>query len=267
MEPIRVILLPGSVLPAERAYGRLIEALSPGVHAVAKELELYKGDDVPPGWSLDTEVAGVLREADALGWETFHLLGYSGGGAAALASAAKHPERLQSLALLEPAWAGNWDWSTAYAEHWRKFGQLEALPPEQYMPAFMRLQVRRDVVLQPPEAGPPPPWMAKRPAGIRAFMQTFKDYHLDRSRLAAFSKPVFFALGGLSHPDDFGEVAARLARVFFPDFHLEVFPARHHFNPPHRTEPGRLAEALRRHWASAEGRPEGQRLASGSQSL
>lgn len=62
----------------------------------------------------------VLREAGARGWETFHLVGYSGGGAAALAFAAKHPQRLQSLTLMEAAWAGNWDWSPARAGLWKK---------------------------------------------------------------------------------------------------------------------------------------------------
>lgn len=256
MEPIRVILLPGAVLPADLAYGSLIEVLGPDVQAVAKDLELYKGDAPPSDWTLDTEVDGVRKEADARGWQSFHLVGYSGGGAAALAFAAKHPERLQSLALLEPAWAGDWDWSPAYAEHRKKYDELESLPPEQFLPAFMRLGVKHDVVLPPAEPGPPPPWMGKRPAGIRAFLHTFKDYDLDRSKLAAFSKPVFYALGGLSSAEDYGEVAARLARVFFPDFHLEVFPRRHHFDPPHRVEPQRLAEGLRRHWALAEGEAE-----------
>ena len=251
MERSRAILLPGSVLPAAPAYDALVEALGPDVDAVAKELELYAEDSPPPGWSLDTEIDGVLREADARGWDTFHLVGYSGGGAAALAFAAKHPERLLSLALLEPAWAGNWDWSPAHAELWKAYEQLADLPPEQFMPAFMRLGVKPDVVLPPPPPGPPPPWMAKRPAGIRAFLETFKTYDLDRARLAAFSQPVFFALGGLSNPDDYGEIATRLSRVFFPDFHLEVFPKRHHFDPPHRVEPGRLAELLRGHWAQA----------------
>ncbi len=41
-----------------------------------------------------------------------------------------------SLALLEPAWAGNWDWSPAYAGSRKKYGQLEELPPEHLMPAF-----------------------------------------------------------------------------------------------------------------------------------
>lgn len=253
MGPVRVILLPGSVLPARPAYGALIEALGPEVQAVAKELELYAGDEPPPGWSLDTEIAGVLREADAHGWETFHLLGYSGGGAAALAFTAKHPGRLLSLALLEPAWAGNWDWSPAHAELWKQYGQLESLPPELFMDAFMRLGVKPDVVLPPRPPGPPPPWMAKRPAGIRAFLETFKSYQLDPGRLASFAKPVFFVLGGRSNPDDYGEIADRLATVF-PDFRLEVFPDRHHFDPPHRIEPGRLARLLREHWNWAERR-------------
>ena len=254
MESIRVILLPGSVLPVQPAYGELIKALGPDVHAVAKDLELYAGDEPPADWTLDHEVDGVLREADSLGWETFHLVGYSGGGAAALAFAAKHPDRLLSLALLEPAWAGSWDWSPAHAALWKQYEQLESLPPEQFLPAFMRLGVKPDVVLPPPPDGPPPPWMAKRPAGIKAFLRTFKTYDLDRARLAAFQPPVFFSLGGLSNPDDYGEIATRLARVFFPDFHLEVFPKRHHFDPPHRVEPERLAGLLRRHWEAAEGK-------------
>ncbi len=88
--------------------------------------------------------------------------------------------------------------------------------------------------------------MAKRPAGIRAFLETFKGYDLSRARLAAFAQPVLFVLGGRSNPDDYGEVADRLSTVF-PDFRLEVFPERHHFDPPHRIEPERLAGLLRKH--------------------
>ncbi|MCA4133998.1 alpha/beta fold hydrolase [Arthrobacter sp. M4] len=253
MEPKRVILLPGSVLPAEPAYGALINALGPDVDAVAKDLELYAPDEPPPGWSLDTEIEGVLREADSRGWDTFHLVGYSGGGAAALAFTAKHPERLESLALLEPAWAGSWDWSPAHRQLWEDYDELDLLPPDEFMAAFMRLGVKPDVVLSPPPPGSPPPWMSKRPAGIRAFMRTFKNYDLDREKLASFQRPVFLALGGLSNPVDYGEVAERLSKVFH-NFRLEVFEERHHFDPPHRIEPERLAGLLREHWKRAEAR-------------
>jgi pimeloyl-ACP methyl ester carboxylesterase len=249
--PFRVILLPGSVLPGDLAYGSLVAALGSVADAVVKELEVYATPEAPPDYTLDLEVAGVLRAADERGWERFHLVGYSGGGAAALAFAARHPERLASLALLEPAWAGRWDLSPAEQAFWRESDRLEALPPDQFMRTFMRLAVKPGVELPPPPQADPPPWMAKRPGGIRAFMKTFKTYELDRAALAGLDRPVYFALGGLSNPDQYGEIATRLSRVF-PDFELEVFEERHHFDPPHRIEPERLAGSLRALWRRAD---------------
>src|SRR2546427_4759954 len=251
MAPFRVILLPGSVLPAELAYGSLVAALGSGTDAVVKELEVYATPEAPPDYTLDLEVAGVLRDADARGWEGFHLVGYSGGGAAALAVAARRPERLSSLALLEPAWAGRWDLSPAEQAVWREYDRLEALPRDEFVRAFMRLNVKPGVELPPPPSGEPPPWMAKRPGGIRAFMKTFRSYDLDHGALARFDRPVYFALGGLSNPDQFGRIATRLSGVF-SDFQLEVFEDRHHFDPPHRIEPERLADSLRALWRRAD---------------
>ena len=102
-----VVLLPGGVLPAARAYAALLAALGDSVDAVAKDLEVYGAERPPPGDELDTEVDGIIREAAAHGFDRFHLVGYSAGGAASLAFAARHGGRLLSLALLEPAWAGN----------------------------------------------------------------------------------------------------------------------------------------------------------------
>ena len=247
MTLFRVIMLPGSVLPAEVAYGSLVAALGSDAEVVAKELEVYATDQAPRDYTLDLEIAGALREADGRGWDRFHLVGYSGGGAAALAVAARHPERLSSLALLEPAWAGRWQMSPAEQALWREYDGIETLPPDEMMRAFMRLNVKPSVELPPPPSGDPPPWMAKRPGGIRAFMETFRTYDLDRDALARFDRPVYFALGGLSNPDQFGETATRLSGVF-PDFRLEVFEERHHFDPPHRIEPKRLADSLRAVW-------------------
>ncbi len=53
-------------------------------------------------------------------------------------------------------------------------------------------------------------------------------------------------------------MAERLAGVF-SDFRLEVFAARHHFDPPHRVEPERVA-ALRALWDSARARLAGHGL-------
>ena len=247
MAPFRVIMLPGSMLPAELAYASLVAALGSDAEVVAKELEVYATDEVPRDYTLDLEIAGALREGDERGWDRFHLVGYSGGGAAALAIAARHPERLSSLALLEPAWAGRWELSPAEQALWREYDRVETLAPDQLMGAFMRLNVKPGVALPAPPPGDPPPWMAKRPSGIRAFMDTFRTYDLDRDALTRFDRPVYFALGRLSNPDQFGEIATRLSGVF-PDFRLEVFEERHHFDPPHRIESERLADSLRAVW-------------------
>jgi pimeloyl-ACP methyl ester carboxylesterase len=254
MAPFQVILLPGIVLPAGLAYGALLDVLGSEVEAVAKELEVYAKPEAPPDYSLELEVAGVLREADARGWERFHLVGYSGGGAATLAFAARYPERLLSIALLEPAWAGRWDLSPAEQALWVEHERLEALPADEFMREFVRLNLKPGVEPPPPPSGEPPPWMAKRPGGIRALTRTFKTYDLDRAALERFTRPVYYALGGLSNPDQYGEIVKRLQTVF-PDFELEVFEERHHFDPPHRIEPERLATSLRALWRRAEQAP------------
>lgn len=248
--PYRVVLLPGSVLPAEQAYAALLPELGERVAAVAKDLEVYAGDRPPADFSLDTEVQGILREADAHGFDRFHLVGYSGGGASALALAAVHGDRLSSLALLEPAWAGNerTPEEEALMEHFRA---LESLPPEEFMAGFMRLQLAPGVEPPPPPEGAPPPWMAKRPAGVRAFIDAFDAGDLDLGALRAFERPVYFALGGRSNPDYFGRMADRLAAIF-RDFTIETFPERHHFDPPHRIEPERLSNSLLALWQRAE---------------
>lgn len=185
------------------------------------------------------------------GFDRFHLVGYSGGGASSAAFAAAHPERLLSLALIEPAWLGNEGLGAEEQAVWRRFEQIMDLPPEQLMPAFVANQLAPGVEPPPPPAGPPPPWMAARPAGLRSFLETFLSSSLDLDRLRAFTKPVLFVLGGRSNPDYYGREAER-ARDIFPDFTLEVFEERHHFDPPHRIEPKRTAEVLRRLWARAQ---------------
>jgi pimeloyl-ACP methyl ester carboxylesterase len=249
MPVARTILLPGAVLPAELAYSSLIAALGSDVEAVAKDLELYATPQPPEDYSLDLEIDGLLREADALGWETFHLVGYSGGGAASLAFAAASPDRLASLALLEPAWAGRCDQSPVERAFWLEFDGLDTLADDEFMAAFVRLAVAPGVAVPtPPED--PPTWMANRPAGIRAFGRAFARDDLDPDALRSFDRPVYYALGALSNPDQYREIADRLGGVF-PDFELEVFEDRHHFDPPHRIEPERLARSLQAVWVRA----------------
>jgi pimeloyl-ACP methyl ester carboxylesterase len=211
---------------------------------------VYSEERPPPDFSLDTEVKAILREADLRGFARFHLVGYSGGGASSLAFAAVHGERLLSLALLEPAWAGNKRTGVEEAVM-QGFRALEPLPPDQYMAGLQRLQLAPGVEPPPPPVGTPSAWMAKRPAGLRAFIDAFDNGDLDVEALQAFDRPVYFALGGRSNPDYYGRMAERLAAIF-PDFSVETFPERHHFDPPHRIEPERLSKSLLALWRRAE---------------
>jgi len=247
----QVVLLPGGVLPAEPAYGALLAELRPDVDARPKELELYTTHAPPPDYSLATEVAGIDRVADDAGFERFHLVGYSGGGAASLAFAATRPERLLSLALMEPAFAGWQGMTEAERAHFERFRPLLDMDGPEMLATFQALQLAPGVEPAPPPPGPPPPWMATRPAGLHAMLRTFLGSDLDLPTLRRFDRPVWFALGGRSNPDYYALMAKRLANVF-PDFTVEVFPDRHHFDPPHRIEPARVAASLRSLWARAQ---------------
>jgi hypothetical protein len=88
-------------------------------------------------------------------------------------------------------------------------------------------------------------------ARYNAFIRAFEAADMDLDALRAFDRPVWFALGGLSNPDLYAPMRDRLATVF-PDFSAEAYAERHHFDPPHRAEPARVAAALRAHWARAD---------------
>ena len=76
---------------------------------------------------------------------------------------------------------------------------------------------------------------------------------MDLDALARFDRPVLYVLGGRSHPDYYARMVRRLEGVF-PDMTVGLFPERHHFDPPHRLEPARLAASLRTFWEIAEPR-------------
>lgn len=93
--------------------------------------------------------------------------------------------------------------------------------------------------------------MAKRANGIGAITRAFASHKLDRSALRAFNWPVLFILCRLSNPSLYGEIALR-SRTLFRNFKLEIFEERHHFDPPHRAEPERLAAILLDFWGRRE---------------
>jgi pimeloyl-ACP methyl ester carboxylesterase len=56
-----------------------------------------------PGYTAEVEREALRLTLEALGLERPHLVGWSGGGKAALEFATEYPDRVRSLALVEPA--------------------------------------------------------------------------------------------------------------------------------------------------------------------
>lgn len=243
------IFLPGIIAPAEVRYRALIGQLG-GVPSMLRDLAIYDGAEPPEGYSMSTELDALDRAADEAGLEEFHLFGHSGGGAVALAYAAERGNRLISLAVDEPASDFTSEGDAVYG--WPEFDEALALPADAAMSAFMRLQVAADVELPPPPEGPAPPWMAKRPAGIAAFVGMLRTHRVDEEQYRTFAAPVYFSRGSRTHPR-WVAMQDRLERVF-PDFIGEVFDGLHHLSPAHQTEPARVAPTLSAFWERAESR-------------
>src|SRR6476659_6170395 len=150
-----VVLLPGIIAPAAIRYGPLVERLD-DVNVIVRDLAVYDDDEPPPDFSIDTELVALDRAADAADFEKLHLYGHSGGGAVALAYAASRGDRVQSLAVDEPASDMTAEGDAVYG--WPDFDLALLLPPAESMGVFMKLQVAEDVVLPAPPPGDPPPW-------------------------------------------------------------------------------------------------------------
>ncbi len=238
-----VIFLPGIILPAALRYAPLIRELGDAVQPLTKELEVYALDVPPAEYSIDVEVEGLSRAADAAGFERFHLFGHSGGGAIALAYIAEHPQRVLSLAVDEPASDfSEVDCGVIAAEDAR----VAALPSDQQMLGFMQTNLAAGVQPPPPPPGPSPPWMSMRPAGTQAFVNALGRHRIVAGAWADFQGPVLFTHGSLSHPR-WASMRDRLAAAF-PEFNSELFEGLHHFTPYHQTEPALAASALGAHW-------------------
>lgn len=103
----------------------------PGVQLVAPDLPGHGASaHLAPGAEYTSGVAvnAVLDIADALGWETFSLLGHSMGAGIASLAAASVPERVQRLVVIE-ALGGLAETVERTADRWREaIAAARALP-------------------------------------------------------------------------------------------------------------------------------------------
>ncbi|HKF86291.1 MAG TPA: alpha/beta hydrolase, partial [Candidatus Limnocylindrales bacterium] len=97
-----LVLLHGASSSAAADFGRVLPALRGGFRTYAPDARGHAGTrwDAAAGFRYEWLVEDVLAFVDALGLETFHLLGFSMGGATALGFAARHSHRLRTLVLV-----------------------------------------------------------------------------------------------------------------------------------------------------------------------
>lgn len=245
-----VVCVPGSVAPAAERYRPLQNLVGDQAELFLKDLEVYREPKPPADYSIEEEVEAIDRLAASNHLDTFHLVGYSGGGFISLAYAGTRPQRLLSLGLFEPARIPGelTDPESAF------FGGLErtlaGLSGPDFMATFVREQVKPGAVLPPPPSGPPSPEMQKRPAGIAALIRAFDAYRFDRDLLREMQGPGYYGYGDLSHEEQ--ALKAGILAQLFPDIRVQRYAGVHHFVPADQIYTRAHADALLDLWARGE---------------
>lgn len=97
-----LVLLHGASSSGDADFGSLLPALGGAFRCLVPDARGHAGTrwDAAAGFRYEWLVDDLAAFVDALGLETFHLLGFSMGAATALGFAARHPERLRTLVLV-----------------------------------------------------------------------------------------------------------------------------------------------------------------------
>lgn len=239
--PPQTLLLPGILTPAEDRYRPLIAALGRDAEAIPKELEVYA-----PGrsasYGIRDELDGIDRAADAAGFETFHLVGHSAGGAIALAYVAARPGRVRTLALDEPA--------TDFSPEAQEAVAADARASAKGGPgAFAARLVRPGVRVPEPAAAPP----VDRVVGAATFSRALLRHRIDPRAFPRFPGPVLFTMG--TDSDLRWERMAERLQDSFGTFTVHRDAGRNHLEPGFVADPGAAASRLLALWRSSRGDP------------
>jgi pimeloyl-ACP methyl ester carboxylesterase len=242
-----VVWISPDTAPQGKSTGEFARRLAPRVNVSLVELAVW-GLDACARYDMDVEVAAVQALVDAAAVDRFHLFGFSAGGSVALATALAMPDRVLSVAVLEPASIGDDAWNPAEAAWQAELSRIRTLPADSCMPDFRRLLMR-------PGLEPPP---SRRSSGAWTSQAEKLEDMLERpgfasSDLAAFRGPALIVIGGQSNPR-WSLLADHLVDVM-PDARVAVFPTLSHFTPPYREQPEAFEQLLLPFWTQASSLP------------
>jgi pimeloyl-ACP methyl ester carboxylesterase len=245
-----VVFLHGGILPVSIQYAPLLKVLNSNIRPLLKELEIYHSGMPIKTYSLSTEVEALYRAVNKAKMDEFHLVSYSAGGTVALAFTSIYPDRVKSLALIEPVVIPNQEWFVDEADYWQQLKHAMSLPALQRVQEFMRVELRQGVPLPVQDFDESQPWMASCAVCLKAMVDTFRDFNLPYDQLKDFPCPVYLAVTEMSNPVEVRKAA--LLKKLFPVSRVEFYPYRNHFDPPHRAEPEHFAWALISLWERAK---------------
>ena len=245
---MRAIVCLGAVAPAALTYARLKEALRDEVHLLLLD-PLCFAESLPADYGVDREIEAILHAADAAGFETFELVGYSVSASLALLLAIQHPHRLRSLTLIEPPWIGNQSGHPADAAFLASLDRAMADPPSDRYRALL-------AAVSPPDTDPstylpanPPAWLIERPVRFGLLWQSLRATSIDIEALSSFPHPVYLPVGSRTHP--WFLLAARRLAALFPFARVETYPGLTHLDAPQLRATEQFARALRGRWSNS----------------
>lgn len=209
---------------APELFKRVVAALGEEINPAFKNMDLLPAGQPIEDWTLDGEVHSLLAFVGAEGFESFDLVGYSGGAAVSLAFAASHPARLRSLTLIEPPWIGNDIWSEEESCFVNGFNALLDLPPNDLVASFFELFAPGANLPVPPDEKR----VTRMAEALRMVWLGYRAKPLDRSLLAKINAPVFLPVGGRSAARM--KALAELLADTFRRARVEVLAEQYHFN-------------------------------------
>ena len=204
---------------------------------------------VPGPTSVEAQVADIIGLLDHLGVDDAHVVGHSGGGMMALAVAATHPERVRTMALLEPPMPGVPSADLFIQVVQVLTEQYESGDPAGAVDAFLAL-VGEDTWRQAIEATVPGGVeQAEKDAAtfFESEMPAFVDWQYGPDEARAYTGPVLSVLGTASSPV-FVEARARLHDVFPQCVDADIPNATHLLQ---MQEPAAVADAIAQFLATA----------------